>query len=723
MKKWPGKPYPLGATWDGAGVNFALFSEHATRVELCIFDEGNPLSETRIPIIEQTDQVWHVYLPEARPGLLYGYRVHGPYLPAEGHRFNPAKLLSDPYAKSLTGTLKWNDAHFGYTIGHPDADLSKDDRDSAPFSPKCMVIDPAFSWGDDQRPRIPWDRTVIYEIHVRGFTKRHPKVPLELRGTYEALASAEVIDYLLSLGITAVELMPVHQFIHDRHLVDRGLSNYWGYNTLNYFAPHADYTFRGDKGQQVTEFRTMVRNLHREGIEVILDVVYNHTGEGSHLGPTLSLRGIDNDSYYRLVPNNKRYYYDYTGTGNTLNMMHPRVLQLIMDSLRYWVIDMHVDGFRFDLGAALARELHEVNKLSAFFDIIHQDPVISQVKLIAEPWDLGEGGYQVGNFPILWTEWNAEYRNAVRRYWRGDPGQIGSVAYRLTGSSDLYEKTGRRPYASINFVTAHDGFCLQDLVSYNHKHNEANQENNRDGSDDNLSWNCGAEGPTSDPKVLKLRERQKRNFLATLIFSQGVPMLLGGDEIGHTKRGNNNTYCQDNELNWLNWDLDSSNAQLLSFVRLLVEIRRNHPVFRRRSFFRGRAMRDPDLADVLWLRPDGSQMNRADWLNPESRALGMMLIGHAIDELDDRGNPIVDDTMLLLLNASHRTVAFALPRPAGRDGEWEMIMDTGSPIGRRVCPALVPGRIHEMAPSSMVLFRFCREDEKSATEVNVECCG
>ncbi|MBI5442603.1 MAG: glycogen debranching protein GlgX, partial [Deltaproteobacteria bacterium] len=593
MKTWPGRPYPQGATWDGSGVNFALFSENATAVELCLFEGPEAERELRIPVLEQTDQVWHVYLPDARPGLLYGYRVHGPYEPRAGHRFNPAKLLRDPYARAISGTIRWNDALFGYTVGHPDADLSKDERDSAPFATKCIVVDQAFTWGGDRRPEIPWDKTIIYELHVKGFTKLHPKIPPELRGTYSGLADRNTIEYLLSLGVTSVELMPVHQYVHDRHLIERGLRNYWGYNTINFFAPHAEYASTRDPGRQVAEYKTMVKALHLEGIEVILDVVYNHTGEGSHLGPTLSFRGIDNASYYRLAPD-RRYYLDYTGTGNTLDMMHPRTLQLIMDSLRYWVKEMHVDGFRFDLAATLARELHEVDRLGAFFDIIHQDPVLSQVKLIAEPWDLGEGGYQVGNFPVLWTEWNGEYRNVVRRYWRGDGGQVANLAYRITGSSDLYARTGRRPHASINFVTCHDGMNLNDLVSYNAKRNEANGEGNRDGTDENLSWNCGAEGPTGDPGILALREKMKRNFLATLLLSHGVPMLFEGDELGHTKRGNNNTYCQDNELTWLNWELDETRENLLRFARLVIGLRRKHPVFRRRTFLRGRSIRDPN---------------------------------------------------------------------------------------------------------------------------------
>ncbi|MGC8490784.1 MAG: glycogen debranching protein GlgX [Syntrophobacteraceae bacterium] len=705
MKLWPGQPYPLGATWDGSGVNFALFSENATAVELCLFDRTFGRTETRIRVTEKTDQVWHIYLPEARPGQLYGYRVHGPYAPAEGHRFNPAKLLRDPYSKAIFGVHKWNDALFGYTIGNPGADLSKDERDSAPYAPKSVVIDPTFSWGGDSHPNIPWHKTIIYEAHVKGLTQLHPGVPEGLRGTYAGLASPAMIEYLLSLGVTAVELMPVHQFMHDRHLAERGLSNFWGYNTVGFFAPHAQYCSDGSRGDEVQEFKIMVKTLHREGIEVILDVVYNHTGEGSHLGPTLSFRGIDNANYYRLVTDNRRYYFDYTGTGNSLNMTHPRTLQLIMDSLRYWVLEMYVDGFRFDLAATLARELHEVDKLGAFFDIIHQDPVLSQVKLIAEPWDLGEGGYQVGNFPILWTEWNGQYRDDIRLYWKGDHCQIANLAHRLTGSSDLYESTGRRPYASINFVTSHDGFCLSDLVSYNGRHNEANGEDNRDGSDNNLSWNCGVEGPTDDPAILALRARQQRNFLATLLFSQGVPMLHSGDELGHSKRGNNNTYCQDNELSWIDWDLDRNRQKLLEFTRLLIRLRKENPVLMRRTFFRGRAMRDPNIRDVRWFRPDGGDMKEEDWSNPYARCLGMLLAGDAIDEVDERGNHIVGDTLLILMNAHYEPMSFKMPL-FRLEGKWELVLDTKIATGKKRCKPMSRGDSFETEARSMALFRF-----------------
>jgi glycogen operon protein len=682
MKVWPGSPYPLGATWDGTGVNFAIFSEHATAVELCLFKGADGKSErARIRMPEQTDQVWHCYLPSARPGTLYGYRVHGQYDPKAGHRFNPAKLVLDPYAKAIAGTIKWSDAAFGYTIGHADADLSKDLRDSAKSIPKCVVIDSAFDWEDDAPPRTPWHHTLIYEVHVKGFTARHPQLPDKMRGTYSGLACPAVIDHLTSLGITAVELMPIHQFVDDKHLVDRQLRNYWGYNSIGFFAPDVRYATQGVLGKQVAEFKHMVKSLHRAGIEVILDVVYNHTAEGNHLGPTLSFRGIDNVSYYRVVANNRRYYMDYTGCGNTLNMMHPRVLQLIMDSLRYWVLEMHVDGFRFDLAAALARELHDVDRLGAFLDIIHQDPVLSQVKLIAEPWDLGEGGYQVGNFPVLWAEWNGKFRDNVRSYWKGDSGQVGELAYRLTGSSDLYSHSGRRPYASVNFVTAHDGFTLHDLVSYNHKHNVANGEDNRDGHNENLSWNCGAEGETIDPGIVAIRERQKRNFLATLMLSQGVPMLLAGDEFGRTQRGNNNAYCQDNDISWVDWDLNEAQRQLLEFTCYVIQIFHHHPTLRRRKFFQGRKILGSAVKDITWFRPDGQEKSERDWHDPEARCFGLLLAGDAIDEVDEQGNPILDDTFLLLLNAHHEQVEFVLPQHS-RDQFWEAVLDTRQSLGK-----------------------------------------
>jgi glycogen operon protein len=681
---WPGKPYPLGANWDGEGVNFALFSEHAEAVELCLFDQAGRRELHRVRIKEQTDQVWHCYLPEARPGLLYGYRVHGPYDPNKGHRFNPNKLLLDAYAKQIVGDLKWSDSHFGYRIGSKNADLSMDRRDSAPGMLKAMVIDPAFTWGTDRAPRIPWHKSVIYEVHVRGFTIQHPKVPASLRGSYAGLATAPVIDHLLKLGVTAVELMPVHDFVDDRQLIERGLRNYWGYNTIGFFAPMSRYLATGS----ISEFKTMVKIMHRAGIEVILDVVYNHTAEGNQLGPTLSFRGIDNSVYYRTLPDNPRYYMDYTGTGNTLNMRHPRVLQLIMDSLRYWVLDMHVDGFRFDLAATLARELHEVDKLGAFLDIIHQDPVLSQVKLIAEPWDLGEGGYQVGKFPIGWAEWNDRYRDAVRSYWKGDGGQIGELAYRITGSSDLYARSGRRPYASINFVTAHDGFTLQDVVSYNQKHNEANGEDNRDGTDNNRSWDCGVEGPTDDAAINALRVRQKRNFLATLLLSQGVPMLLAGDELGRSQQGNNNAYCQDNEISWVNWDRLGEEKELVAFVRRLIALRQNHPVFRRRNFFQGRSIKGAGVKDILWLRPDGREMTDEEWNQEHARTLGLFLSGSAVDEIDERGQLITDENFVFLMNAHHEEVSFTLPTAAS-GMMWNCLVDTSFEHARS------PGTVHE----------------------------
>jgi isoamylase len=710
MNIWPGQPYPLGATWDGAGVNFALFSENATRVELCLFDSPDENQEVdRIPLPEQTNHVWHVYLPDARPGQIYGYRVHGPYAPEDGHRFNPDKLLLDPYAKAIAGTIRWSDALFGYTVGHPEADRSYDRRNSGGGLPKCVVVDSAFSWGNDTHPHTPWHKTVIYELHVKGFTARHPDVPRQLQGTYAGLTCPEVIDYLHSLGITAVELMPVHQFVYDKHLVDRGLSNYWGYNSIGFLAPDARYSSSGVLGQQVTEFKTLVRTLHSEGIEVILDVVYNHTGEGSHLGPTLCFRGIDNAAYYRLVADNRRYYMDYTGCGNTLDMTHPRVLQLIMDSLRYWVLEMHVDGFRFDLAAALARELHAVDRLGAFFDIIQQDPVLSQVKLIAEPWDLGEGGYQVGNFPALWAEWNAEYRDTIRSFWKGDGGLVGSLAYRLTGSSDLYEAGGRRPHASINFITAHDGFTLHDLVSYQEKHNEANGEDNQDGHNHNLSWNCGVEGPTTDPTVLALRARQQRNFLATLLLSQGVPMLQAGDEIGRTQRGNNNAYCQDNELSWIDWQLDPPRRALLAFTKLLIRLFHQHPILRRRKFFQGRRIRGSEVKDLTWFRPDGQEMTDDDWNNWHTRCLGLRLAGDTIEEVDTRGSRIVDDTLLILLNAHHEPIPFTLPAHRA-DVRWDVVMDTRKATGRRPHLLLRGRGSYELVERSLALLRLHRED-------------
>ena len=718
FKVWPGKAYPLGATWDGAGVNFALFSENATGVTLCLFDDTNDEKEiASIDIKEQTDQVWSVYLPQARPGIRYGYRVKGPYEPSQGHRFNPAKLLLDPYANAIDGTIKWNDALFGYVIGGKETDLTKDERDSAPFLPKSVVVDPAFSWGDDSRPQIPWHKTVIYELHVKGFTALHPDVPKELRATYAGLTSPSVIEYFHSLGITAVELMPVHQFIDDRTLIEKNLRNYWGYNSIGFFAPDARYSCSGSLGQQVNEFKTMVKTLHREGIEVILDVVYNHTAEGNHLGPTLCFRGIDNSSYYNLSPE-KRYYMDYTGCGNTLNVTHQYVLQLIMDSLRYWVTEMHVDGFRFDLAATLARELHDVNRLGTFFAVIHQDPVLSQVKLIAEPWDLGPGGYLVGNFPILWAEWNGKFRDTVRRFWKSDPGQAGDLAYRLTGSSDLYESGGRRPYASINFVTAHDGFTLNDLVSYNQKHNEANKEDNRDGTNDNLSWNCGVEGPTTDENILNVRERQKRNFLATLLLSQGVPMITAGDEFGRTQGGNNNAYCQDNEISWVNWDMTEKNNELLQFTRFLLRFFHEHPILQRRRFFNGRDTRQTGIKDLTWFHPDGHEMTEADWNNSQIRFLGLRLAGDAIEEMDEHGEPITDDTILILLNGHYEPINFVLPECPAFE-RWRLIMDTRESKIPQVPIHFDPKSIFKMESRSVALFVLPHTVGKTELQIKV----
>ena len=705
MKTWPGQPYPLGATWTGSGVNFALYSENATSVELCLFDQGGSREYKRIKIYERTDHVWHVYLPDARPGQLYGYRLDGPYEPQAGHRFNKSKLLLDPYARAINGDVEWSDALFGYTIGHEIEDLSFDERDSAANLPKCVVIDPAFDWKGDKPLRTPWHKTLIYEMHVKGFTMRFPGVPQNLRGTYAGLVHPAVIEHLVKLGVTAVELLPTHQFIVDKHLVDRGLTNYWGYNSIGYFAPDCRYS-SSETGGQVTEFKEMVRTLHSAGIEVILDVVYNHTGEGSHFGPTLCFRGIDNAAYYRLVADDPRYYMDYTGCGNTLNMTHPRALQLIMDSLRYWVQEMHIDGFRFDLAAALARELDEVDRLGSFFDIIHQDPVLSQVKLIAEPWDLGPDGYQVGNFPVLWAEWNGIYRDTVRRFWKGDEGCVADLAWRLTGSSDLYESGGRRPYASINFITAHDGFTLADLVSYNEKHNEANGDDNRDGHEHNLSWNCGVEGPTDDPDVLTLRARQQRNFLATLLLSQGVPMLQAGDELGRTQQGNNNAYCQDNELSWIDWELDAGRTQLLEFARFVIQLFHQHPVLRRRKFFQGRRIRGSEIRDLGWFRADGAEMTDEDWNNNYSRSIALRLAGDAIDEVDQYGNRITDDMLLILISAHNDNLEFVMP--AHRDDiEWELILDTRYQSGKPDAPLMTPGgNIYTLIAHSLALFRL-----------------
>jgi glycogen operon protein len=700
---WPGRPYPLGASYDGAGVNFALFSEHAEKVELCLFDEATGAFEREAIVLpEQTAHIFHGYVPGLQPGQLYGYRVHGPYDPRRGHRFNPAKVVLDPYALAVANEIDWSQPMHGFL--DPDKDTERDLRDNAMGAPKAVVVDDDFAWDADRAPRTPWRDTVIYEMHVKGFTARHPDVPEALRGTYAGLASEPAILHLRKLGVTAVELLPVHEIGDEPEIVARGMKNFWGYSTLGYFAPAGRYAATGRRGQQVSEFKAMVKALHRAGIEVILDVVYNHTCEGGRRGPTLSLRGIDNKSYYRLAPKDLREYVDYTGTGNSLDMSHPQVLKLIMDSLRYWVNEMHVDGFRFDLASTLARELSDVDKLSAFFDIIHQDPVLSHVKLIAEPWDLGPGGYQVGNFPLLWTEWNGKYRDAVRRFWKGDGGIAAELGYRLTGSSDLYEPGGRRPHASINFVTAHDGFTLHDLVRYNHKHNEANGEQNRDGSDHNDSWNHGVEGESRDPEIEALRERQVRNLMATLLVSQGVPMILAGDEMGRTQGGNNNAYCQDNEIAWLDWSLDDEKKAMLAFTRRLIALRHAQPVLRRRRFFSGGYVRGSDFKDIVWFRPDGREMTKDDWVHPHSRALGMLLGGDAIPSLDRWGRHIVGDTLLVLINGGDEATDFVLPEaPWGE--RWDVLVDTRSAEAPEK-QAVYAGETYAMIGRSMAVLRL-----------------
>jgi len=706
----PGQPSPLGATWDGEGVNFAIYSEHATAVELCLFTDG---VEQRLPLFRGSQFVWHGYVPGIGPGQEYGYRVDGPYEPAAGLRFNRNKLLVDPYARAITGQLDWSAPVWGYTLGHEDMDLSFDNRDSAAGVPRCVVIDPRFDWEGDELLHHPWSETIIYEMHVKGFTMQHPDIPPELRGTYAGLAHPAAIDYLTSLGVTAVELLPVHAIVDEYHLVRHGLVNYWGYNTLGFFAPEERYAAATDPCAAVREFKEMVKALHRAGLEVILDVVYNHSCEGNEFGPTISFRGIDNPTYYRLAPRRERYYVDYTGTGNTLNARHPQVLQMIMDSLRYWVEEMHVDGFRFDLASALARQLHEVDRLAPFLSAIHQDPVISKVKLIAEPWDVGEGGYQVGNFPLLWHEWNGQYRDTVRRFWRGDESYTDDLAYRLTGSSDLFGDDGRGPLASINFVTSHDGFTLEDLVSYNHKHNEANHEGNRDGIDENYSWNHGVEGPTNDRHILALRERQKRNLLATLLLSQGVPMILGGDEIGRTQRGNNNAYCQDNEISWYDWRLDEREQALLDFTRQMIALRRAHPSLRRTTYFRGAPVNAPDgPPDIIWLRPDGSEMAPEDWSTAWVRSLGAVLPAEGLDELDERGCPQRDDTLFIMLNAHHDPVTFRIPGVVGVQ-EWEVLLDTGreeTPTTKQSPRRIQPERPIELCGRSLVLLRAAPDE-------------
>jgi glycogen operon protein len=676
MEIWPGRPYPLGATPDAEGTNFAVFSERATRVELCLFDDQG--RQTCVDLPEVTAHCWHGYVPGVGLGQRYGFRVHGPYEPEHGLRFNPARLLLDPYARAIDGDVQWNPAVYGYRLGDPSEDLSLNEDDSAPYVPRSVVVAGDFDWEDDRPPATPLHETIIYEVHVKGFTKLHPRIPEEKRGTFAGLGSPEAIEHLRLLGVTAVELMPVHHFVSEPFLADKGLSNYWGYNSIGYFAPHAAYSSSGTRGEQVREFKEMVKALHKAGIEVILDVVYNHTAEGNHLGPTLCFKGLDNPAYYRLNPDDPRYYWDTTGTGNSLNVRDPQVLHLLMDSLRYWVTEMHVDGFRFDLAATLARELFSVDRLAAFFDLVHQDPILRKVKLIAEPWDVGEGGYQVGNFPPLWSEWNGKFRDTMRDYWRGEPAKLGEFAYRFTGSSDLYESDGRRPMASINFVTAHDGFTLNDLVSFNEKHNQANGEDNRDGESHNRSWNCGAEGDTDDPAVLALRERQKRNFLTTLFLSQGVPMLLGGDEMQRTQHGNNNAYCQDNELSWFDWSARDRNLAHLIFTRRLIHLRRGHPVLRRRRWFQGRALHGSGVSDIVWFNVNGSEMTEEQWNEGSAKSLAVFLNGQEIPTRGPRGERIVDDSLLLFFNAHSEALAFTVP--TGPWGErWDLLLDTNEP--------------------------------------------
>jgi isoamylase len=697
----PGRPYPLGAHPSKEGTNFALFSQYATKVELCLFDSPDAKEESeRIVLSERTNHVWHVFLPKVTAGQVYGYRVYGPYAPEQGHRFNPAKLLIDPYARAITNDVRWDDAVYGFVPGNEHGS-EPDPRDSAPYAPRCVVVDDSFDWGDDQPPAIPLNETIIYEMHVKGFTKQHPEVPEELRGTYAGLASDASISYLQSLGVTTLELLPVQQFINDHRLDQLGLRNYWGYNTLGFFAPDGRYASSGTHGQQVNEFKAMVKKLHQAGIEVILDVVYNHTAEGNHLGPTLAFRGIDNRSYYRLEPYDSRFYVDYTGCGNSFNSLNSRALQLVMDSLRYWVQEMHVDGFRFDLATTLVRGMHEGDRASAFFDIIQQDPVLSQVKLIAEPWDIGPGGYLVGKCPGLWSEWNDRFRDNVRRFWRGDAFQLPELASRLTGSSDLYSYDGRRPTASINFVTAHDGFTLRDLVSYNHKHNFANGEQNRDGSDHNSSWNYGVEGPSDDPKIKSLRHRQIRNILATLFLAQGVPMLLAGDERGRSQKGNNNVYCQDNELGWIDWRMDEESRSLLRFTQQLVALRKAHPVLRRRNFFRGRTGEAEGAYDLTWWRPEGAEMNESAWHDGNARTIGMLLNGQVIDERDQEGQALRDDMFFLMLNASDQDMSFRLP-PGLENANWELLVDTSEP---KKAPRLKSLGQYPLQARSLVLLR------------------
>jgi isoamylase len=707
----PGKPYPLGATFDGSGVNFAVFSEHAKKVEVCLFDPNEPSKETRrFPLLETTHHVWHGYAPGLQPGTLYGLRVHGPHEPKKGLRFNPAKLLVDPYARAIHGKVDYKAPIYGYPAPATgkDEDLVLDTRDDAAGVPKAVVLSDTFDWEGDKPPRIPWHDTVLYELHVKGFTKLHPRVPEHLRGTYAGLAHPASIEHLKKVGVTAVELLPIHHIVDEPFLIQRGKVNYWGYNTLGYFAPDARYSASGSRGEQVEEFKGMVKLLHRAGIEVILDVVYNHTCEGNHHGPTLSFKGLDNGAYYRLTDKDPRYYMDVTGCGNSWNATHPYALKLIADSLRYWVEVMHVDGFRFDLATTLGRDRHGYDTRAAFFQIIHQDPVLSRVKLISEPWDVGDFGYQVGNFPVLWSEWNGKYRDTIRRYWKGDDRQAAEIGYRLTGSSDLYSLSGRKPTASVNFVTAHDGFTLHDLVTYNEKHNEANGEENRDGANDNHSWNCGVEGETADPKINALREQQKRNFLATLFLSQGVPMLVGGDEMGRTQRGNNNAYCQDNELSWVNWELNETQRALLEFTSRMAKLRREQPVLHKRRFFRGAHMWDSELKDLAWFRPDGKEMKKDDWEKPYVRSLGFLLGGDAIATPDDEGNRIVGDTLLVLMNAHHEPITFLLPAIEW-GADWELVVDTAAAGESQRTHTPAGGKVQAAGRSVVVLRRPATE--------------
>ena len=716
VRVWTGAPHPLGATWTTEGVNFAIYSENCTGVDLCLFDGTDSEHEAvRVRMTECTDSVWHLFLPDIHRGQLYGYRVYGPYEPQNGNRFNASKVLIDPYAKAIAGKICWGPEMFGYPLGDPKEDLKRDYRDNARNVPKSVVVDTSFAWGREQRPNIPLHESVIYETHVAGFSKLWEKVPPEIRGTYAGIASPSALRYFKELGITAVELLPVHEHVDEGFLKDRGVTNYWGYSTIGYFAPESSYSSKGMTGGQVTDFKEMVRELHRAGIEVIIDVVYNHTGEGNHLGPTLSFKGIDNAAYYRLVSNDRRFYMDYTGCGNTPNSLNPRVLQLMADSLRYWVVEMHVDGFRFDLAATLGREEHFVERSATFFDLILQDPVLSQVKLIAEPWDIGEGGYMVGGFPVPWSEWNGKYRDCIRRYWKGDADTIGEFAYRITGSPDLYEYQGKKPYASINYVAAHDGFTLNDLVSYNEKHNEANGEENRDGDSHNNSWNCGAEGPSDDPEINRLRRRQRRNFLTTVLLSQGVPMILGGDEFARTQQGNNNTYCQDNELSWFNWNWDDDAKSLFDFTRRLIRFRKEHPVFRRPKCFRGKRIYDLDVKDIMWFNPSGAEMNDQDWKNGFAKCLGMLVSGLASDIRGPKGELIRDDTFLLLCNAHYESLTFILP---GREEiRWELVLDTKYERGfvrpQKVMPA---GDEVELIERSLSLLKLSEGEDRFARQ-------